>query len=133
MRIWDRLITLLEAHVARHPDALERLITSQERQAAALERLVELGETYLGVDPVTLAAAAEAAQPADHQKITVSDPDLAAYEQVEQITIELASSLGRIPSDEEVHAELDRREALEQEATRVAAGWQTEIRGVSHH
>lgn len=123
MRLWDRLLAVLEAHVARHPDAVERFLTAQERQAAALERLVELGEVALQVDPASLAAAAEAARPPDHRKLVIDDPDYAAYRQVEQITLDLAGTLGRIPTDEEVHEELDRREAVDRAAAAHAAAW----------
>lgn len=95
-----------------------------ERQAQALERLVQLGEVALGLDPPTLAAAAEAAVQSTHEgSVDISDgPDKAAIKKIEQITIDLASAMGRMPSDEEVHEELNRQEAVEQEAAKYAAG-----------
>lgn len=106
------------------PSPSERLVSAMERQAQALERLVQLGEVALGLDPPTLAAAAEAAVQSTHEgSVDISDgPDKAAIKKIEQITIDLASAMGRMPSDEEVHEELNRQEAVEQEAAKYAAG-----------
>jgi len=108
------------------PSPSERLIAAMERQALALERLVQLGEVALGVDPPTLAAAAAAAaaqsaSPAG--SVEISDgPDRTAIRKIEEITLSLATVMGRIPTDDEVHAELNRQEAVEAEAARYAAG-----------
>lgn len=108
------------------PSPSERLIAAMERQAVALERLVQLGEVALGMDPPTLAAAAEAAaavSAAPVGSVDISDgPDRAALRKIEEITLSLASVMGRIPTDDEVHAELNRQEAVEAEAARYAAG-----------
>lgn len=117
--------TLLEQLLG--PSGSERLISAMERQADALERLVQLGEVALGLDPPTLAAAAEAAAaPAPTGApgtVEISDgPDRTALRKIEEITIALASAMKRIPTDEEIHAELDRQEAVESEAARYAAG-----------
>lgn len=106
------------------PTPSERLIAAMERQAVALERLVQLGEVALGMDPPTLAAAAEAAAAvAPAGSVDISDgPDRTAIRKIEEITLSLASVMGRIPTDDEVHAELNRQEAVEAEAARYAAG-----------
>lgn len=106
------------------PSPSERLISAMERQATALERLVQLGEVALGLDPPTLAAAADAAvQASAPGSVEISDgPDRTAIRKIEEITLALASATGRIPTDEEVHAELDRQEAVEANAARYAAG-----------
>lgn len=102
------------------PSPSERLIAAMERQAAALERLVQLGEVALGVDLPTVAAAAEAAAPGN---VDISDgPDRAAIRKIEEITLALGAAMGRMPTDEEIHAELNRQEAVEAEAARYAAG-----------
>lgn len=102
------------------PSPSERLIAAMERQAAALERLVQLGEVALGVDLPTVAAAAEAAAPGN---VDISDgPDRAAIRKIEEITLALGSAMGRMPTDDEIHAELNRQEAVEAEAARYAAG-----------
>jgi len=106
------------------PSPSERLVAAMERQATALERLVQLGEVALGLDPPTLAAAAEAAvQVAVPGSVEISDgPDRTAIRKIEEITLALASAMGRIPTDDEVHAELNRQEAVDAEAARYAAG-----------
>jgi len=102
------------------PSPSERLIAAMERQAAALERLVQLGEVALGVDLPTVTAAAEAAAPGS---VDISDgPDRAAIRKIEEITLALGAAMGRMPTDEEIHAELNRQEAVEAEAARYAAG-----------
>lgn len=102
------------------PSPSERLIAAMERQAAALERLVQLGEVALGVDLPTVAAAAEAAAPGN---VDISDgPDRAAIRKIEEITLALGAAMGRMPTDDEIHAELNRQEAVEAEAARYAAG-----------
>lgn len=102
------------------PSPSERLIAAMERQAAALERLVQLGEVALGVDLPTVTAAAEAAAPGN---VDISDgPDRAAIRKIEEITLALGAAMGRMPTDEEIHAELNRQEAVEAEAARYAAG-----------
>lgn len=102
------------------PSPSERLIAAMERQAAALERLVQLGEVALGVDLPTVTAAAEAAAPGN---VDISDgPDRAAIRKIEEITLALGSAMGRMPTDDEIHAELNRQEAVEAEAARYAAG-----------
>lgn len=103
------------------PSPSERLIAAMERQAAALERLVQLGEVALGVDLPTVAAAAEAAGVPGN--VDISDgPDRAAIRKIEEITLALGAAMGRMPTDEEIHAELNRQEAVEAEAARYAAG-----------
>lgn len=102
------------------PSPSERLIAAMERQAAALERLVQLGEVALGVDLPTVTAAAEAAAPGN---VDISDgPDRAAIRKIEEITLALGAAMGRMPTDDEIHAELNRQEAVEAEAARYAAG-----------
>ena len=102
------------------PSPSERLIAAMERQAAALERLVQLGEVALGVDLPTVTAAAEAAAPGS---VDISDgPDRAAIRKIEEITLALGAAMGRMPTDDEIHAELNRQEAVEAEAARYAAG-----------
>lgn len=102
------------------PSPSERLIAAMERQAAALERLVQLGEVALGVDLPTMTAAAEAAAPGN---VDISDgPDRAAIRKIEEITLALGAAMGRMPTDDEIHAELNRQEAVEAEAARYAAG-----------
>lgn len=104
------------------PSPSERLIAAMERQAAALERLVQLGEVALGVDLPTVAAAAEAAAAAPGS-VDISDgPDRAAIRKIEEITLALGAAMGRMPTDDEIHAELNRQEAVEAEAARYAAG-----------
>lgn len=106
------------------PSSSERLISAMERQAIALERLVQLGEVALGLDPPTLAAAAEAAAaPAPVGSVEISDgPDRAAIKRIEEITIALGAVMGRMPDDEEIHAELNRQEQVERNAELYAAG-----------
>jgi hypothetical protein len=101
------------------PGDLARIVSAQERQAAALERLVELAEVALGVDPPTLTAAATATP----GTVEIGEADRTALRKIEEITLALASAMGRTPTDEEIHAELDRQEAVEAEAARAAAGW----------
>lgn len=102
------------------PSPSERLIAAMERQTAALERLVQLGEVALGVDLPTVTAAAEAAAPGS---VDISDgPDRAAIRKIEEITLALGAAMGRMPTDDEIHAELNRQEAVEAEAARYAAG-----------
>lgn len=105
------------------PSPSERLVSAMERQAQALERLVQLGEVALGLDPPTLAAAAEAAvQASAPSSVDISDgPDKTAIRKIEQITLDLASAMGRMPTDEEIHEELNRQEAVEQGASNYAA------------
>lgn len=103
------------------PGTADRLVVALERQATALERLAELGEVALGLDPPTLAAAAAAA--ANTGTVEIGEVDRAALRKIEEITLSLASAMGRPPSDEEIHAELDRQEAVEAEAARRAALW----------
>lgn len=106
------------------PSPSERLVSAMERQATALERLVQLGEVALGLDPPTLAAAAEAAAVvATPGSVEISDgPDKAAIRKIEEITLALASVKGVMPTDEEIHAELNRQEQVEANAARYAAG-----------
>ena len=106
------------------PSPSERLIAAMERQTAALERLVQLGEVALGVDLPTMTAAAEAAaEAAAPGNVDISDgPDRAAIRKIEEITLALGAAMGRMPTDDEIHAELNRQEAVEAEAARYAAG-----------
>jgi len=117
--------TPLEALLGLSPS--DRLISAMERQAAALERLVQLGEVALGLDPPTLEAAvlaaAEAAAPIPPGTVEISDgPDRAAIKKIEEITLALAAVKGTLPSDEEIHAELNRQEEVEAAAAVYAAG-----------
>lgn len=105
--------------------AEDRALDALERQAAALERLVQLAEIALGVDPPTIQAAAEAAAapPPPPGTVEIGQADRAAIAKIEEITLSLAAVMGRAPSDEEIHAELDRQEAVEAAAAERAAQW----------
>ncbi len=94
------------------PSEASRLLAAQERQAAALERLVQLAEMALQVDPATLAAAAEkAATPPGVYEIAEYKP--AELRDLEDLVVQLARSLGRIPTDEELEAEIQRQAAAD--------------------
>lgn len=94
------------------PSEAARLLAAQERQAAALERLVQLAEMALQVDPATLAAAADAAaQPPGTYEIQEYKP--AELQALEALITQLATQLGRIPTDEEVDAEIQRQAAAD--------------------
>jgi len=111
------------------PSDLERLVAAAERQATALERLIQLGEVALGLDPPTLEAAAAAAAaaaartPADAEAVDISNgPDQAAIRKIEEITLALGVAMGRMPTDDEIHEELNRQEQVEATAAAYAAG-----------
>lgn len=94
------------------PSEASRLLAAQERQAAALERLVQLAEMALQVDPATLAAAAQqAATPPGVYEIAEYKP--AELRDLEDLVVQLARSLGRIPTDEELEAEIQRQAAAD--------------------
>lgn len=97
------------------PADVERLVDAQVRQAAALERLVQLGEIALGVDASTVqAAAAAAAVPPG--SIDVAEYKPAELRALEDLITGLATNLGRIPTDEEVDAEIQRQQSVDEAA-----------------
>lgn len=104
------------------PSLAERFVTAHEAQAKALTRLAELGELYLQVDPASVARAMEAAAAAEANpgEILVDDPKPAELRHIEEVVTQLAVSLGHLPTDEEVEEELQRQEAADAEATRLA-------------
>lgn len=94
------------------PSDVERLIDAQTRQAAALERLVQLAEVALGVDPPSVEAAARVAgDPSSVVQVVDYKPQ--ELQDLEDLITQMATTLGRMPSDEEIDAELQRQAATD--------------------
>lgn len=102
----DRLRTVLG------PSEIERLVDAQIRQAVALERLVQLAEIFLGIDAATLQAQAAAAGD-PRTAVEVADYKPQELRDLEDLITQMARTLGRLPTDEEIDQELQRQAAAD--------------------
>jgi hypothetical protein len=92
----------------KQKELAEAYVDAQVRQAAALERFVQLAELALGVDPVSLAKAAEAAAP-PVGAVQYEADDQAFYNELKRIGEDLAVATGGIPSEEAILREYENR------------------------